>query len=131
MAGVVASSQLDASPAFLLRLVLDIISGNAAAGTAHAHVVFKKDCTDLVRRIALFTHLLEEIRDFGPSDHDHDNASSSSFASSWSADLGGALQAAKRLLSVASANHSNNSSVKLHLLFFFNFFFLKKNMSTI
>ncbi|XVE92056.1 hypothetical protein REPUB_Repub01dG0064400 [Reevesia pubescens] len=115
MAGGVVSPQAgDASPSFLLRLVLDIVSSNVAAGTAHANVVFKKDCTDLVRRIALFTHLLEEIRDFaGPSDHDNDlpyASSSSSSASSWSADLAVALQVAKRLLSLAPAYHSNNSS---------------------
>ncbi|KAK8512756.1 hypothetical protein V6N13_090493 [Hibiscus sabdariffa] len=95
--GVVA----DASAAFLLRLVHDIVAVSVAAG------VFKRDCTDLVRRIALFTHLLEEIRDFGPSDHDH---ASSSSDSSWSADLAIALQAAKRLLSTASGFHSVNSS---------------------
>ncbi|XVE85391.1 hypothetical protein DITRI_Ditri17bG0087300 [Diplodiscus trichospermus] len=114
MAGEVVSPQAgDASPAFLLCLVREIVSWNVAAGTALVNLVFKKDCTDLVRRIALLTHLLEEIRDFGPSDlhlhHDYDRASSSS-ASSWSADLSVALQAAKRLLSVASAYRSNNCS---------------------
>lgn len=98
-AGVVS----DASAAFLLSLVHDIVLGNVAAG------MFKKDCTDLVRRIALFTHLLEEIRDFAASDHPHASSSSSS-SSSWSADLAVALQAAKRLLSAASAHHSANSS---------------------
>ncbi|OMO88076.1 Armadillo [Corchorus olitorius] len=95
MAGGLASSQQggDASPAFLLRLILDVVSGNVGgSGNAHVNGMFKRDCTDLVRRIALFTHLLEEIRDFGPSDFDHV-----------------ALQAAKRLLSLASAYNSNNS----------------------
>lgn len=101
-AGVVS----DASAAFLLSLVHDIVLGDLAAG------MFKKDCTDLVRRIALFTHLLEEIRDFAASDHPHASSSSSS-SSSWSADLAVALQAAKRLLSAASAHHSANSSVRL------------------
>ncbi|XP_022776378.1 U-box domain-containing protein 11-like isoform X2 [Durio zibethinus] len=112
MAGGVASSTQagDASPAFLLRLVLDIVSGNVAAGTDNVNVAFKRDCTDLVRRIALFMHLLEDIRDFRPSDHDQDHASSSSSASSWSPDLAVALQAAKRLLIVASTYNSNNSS---------------------
>ncbi|KAE8710274.1 U-box domain-containing protein 11 [Hibiscus syriacus] len=91
----------DASAAFLLRLVHDIVAVSVASG------VFKKDCTDLVRRIALFTHLLEEIRDSGSSDHDH---ASSSSDSSWSDDLAIALQAAKRLLSAASGYHSVNSS---------------------
>lgn len=47
----------------------------------------------LIRRIELFTHLLEEIKDFEPCDHDHDHASSSSFVSSWSVDPGVAFQA--------------------------------------
>ncbi|KAE8667734.1 U-box domain-containing protein 10 [Hibiscus syriacus] len=99
-----------ASPVFLLRLVLEIVSANAADGTHAAHSLFNKDCTDLVRRIALFTHLLEEIRDScGSSDNYHASASSSS-ASSWSADLAVALHAAKRLVSVASAFNSDNSS---------------------
>ncbi|KAK8526267.1 hypothetical protein V6N13_017319 [Hibiscus sabdariffa] len=101
-----------ASPDFLLRLVLDIVSANAADGTNAARSLFKKDCTDLVRRIALLTHLLEEIRDFGgSSDNDYARASSSSSsASSWSADLAVALQAAKRLVPVASAYNSDDSS---------------------
>ncbi|OMO60576.1 Armadillo [Corchorus capsularis] len=116
MAGGLASSQQggDASPAFLLRLILDVVSGNVGgSGNARVNGMFKRDCTDLVRRIALFTHLLEEIRDFGPSDFDHGDASSSSSSSasssSWSADLAVALQAAKRLLSLAAAYNSNNS----------------------
>ncbi|KAE8736319.1 U-box domain-containing protein 10 [Hibiscus syriacus] len=63
MAGGLASSSVHgghASPAFLLRLVLDIVS----AGTAHANAVFKKDCTNLVRMIAVITHLLEETKAF-------------------------------------------------------------------
>ncbi|XWS34514.1 hypothetical protein CRYUN_Cryun21dG0044700 [Craigia yunnanensis] len=112
MAGGVVSPQAgDASPASLLFLVRDIVSGNGASGTAHVNFVFRKDYTDLVRRITLFMHLLEEIRDFGPFDHHHDyNHASSSSASSWSLDLAVALQAAKRLLSVASAYNSDNSS---------------------
>ncbi|KAE8687926.1 U-box domain-containing protein 11 [Hibiscus syriacus] len=96
-AGVVA----DASAAFLLRLVHDIFSVSVASG------VFEKDCTDLARRIALFTNLLEEIGDSVESDHDHGSSSSDS---SWSADLAVALQAAKRLFSAASGYHSVNSS---------------------
>ncbi|XVF85336.1 hypothetical protein PTKIN_Ptkin17bG0109600 [Pterospermum kingtungense] len=96
----VQAAACDASPASLLCLVQAIVSGNVSAA-ADGNVVFKKDCTDLVRRIALFTHLLEEIRDSGPSDH----GSSSSLA-----DLAVALRDAKRLLSVASAYDSDNSS---------------------
>ncbi|GMJ13317.1 PLANT U-BOX PROTEIN10 [Hibiscus trionum] len=110
MAGGVGSPEDgSASPAFLLRLVLEIISANAADRTHAAHAIFKKDCTDLVRRIALFTHLLEEIRDSGESS-DNDRAYASSSASSWSADLAVALQEAKRLVSVASSYNSDNSS---------------------
>ncbi|GMI87661.1 Plant U-Box Protein 11 [Hibiscus trionum] len=103
-----AGVDADASAAFLLRLVHDIVAVNVVAG------VFKKDCTDLVRRIALFTHLLEEIRDFGPSDPDH---ASSSSDSSWSADLATALQAAKRLLSAASVNSSDGAAKRISFQF--------------
>ncbi|KAK8522608.1 hypothetical protein V6N12_056309 [Hibiscus sabdariffa] len=114
-----AGVDADASASFLLRLVHDIVSVNVAAG------MFRKDCTDLVRRIALFTHLLEEIRDFGPSDHDHDHDhASSSSDSSWSADLAIALQAAKRVLSAASVNSS------VMPLYPIPSFFILKNMST-
>ncbi|KAK8668066.1 hypothetical protein V6N13_105534 [Hibiscus sabdariffa] len=103
-----AGVDADASAAFLLRLVHDIVAVNVAAG------MFRKDCTDLVRRIALFTHLLEEIRDFGPSDHDH---ASSSSDSSWSADLAIALQAAKLLLSAASVNSSDGAAKRVPFQF--------------
>ncbi|KAK8537332.1 hypothetical protein V6N13_042265 [Hibiscus sabdariffa] len=111
MAGGLASSSSssssvhggEASAAFLLRLVLEIVS----AGTAYANAVFKKDCTNLVRMIAHITHLLEEIKGFLSSNHDHDHPSSSV---SWLADLEEALQAAQRLLSVASAHHSDHYS---------------------
>lgn len=70
-------------------------------------LVFKKDCTDLVRRISLLMHFVEEINDSGPSD-----ASSSDSSSSWWSDLVGAVQAAKRLLVVAASfKSSNNNSV--------------------
>ncbi|GMI99795.1 PLANT U-BOX PROTEIN10 [Hibiscus trionum] len=106
MTGGLASSSVhggEATPAFLLRLVLEIVS----AGTAYANAVFKKDCTNLVRMIAHITHLLEEIKGFLSYNHDHDHSSSSV---SWLADLEEALQAAQRLLSVASAHHSDNHS---------------------
>ncbi|KAG8498677.1 hypothetical protein CXB51_005066 [Gossypium anomalum] len=54
-----------------------------------------------LRRISLFKHLLEEIRDFGGS---------SSSASLWSADPAVARQADKRLVSVTSACNIDNSS---------------------
>ncbi|KAK8657408.1 hypothetical protein V6N13_035649 [Hibiscus sabdariffa] len=109
MAGGLASSSSsssvqggEASAAFLLRLVLEIVS-------AYANAVFKKDCTNLVRMIAHITHLLEEIKGFLSSNHDHDHDHPSSSVS-WLADLEEALQAAQRLLSVASAHHSDHYS---------------------
>ncbi|KAE8663874.1 U-box domain-containing protein 10 [Hibiscus syriacus] len=104
MAGVFPSSSVHggyASPAFLLRLVLDIVS----AGTARANAVFKKDCTNLVGMISVITHLLEETKGFLSSGHDRPSSSVS-----WLVDLEEALQSAQRLLSVASAHHSDNYS---------------------
>lgn len=97
----------------LLDLVHDVvlISG---AGSGNA---FKRDCTDLVRRISLLTHLLEEIRDFKGNLMPLDASSSSSSArsSSFSClyDLRLALQAAKRYILVASNFDSMTSSVSL------------------
>ncbi|XP_025695117.1 U-box domain-containing protein 11 isoform X1 [Arachis hypogaea] len=85
---------------------------------------FRKDCTDLVRRISLLTHLFEEIKELNKV---ADSASSSSSesggggaaasdgdggggAASWSFDVVVALQSAKRLLSVARNFRSNCSS---------------------
>lgn len=96
----------------LLDLVHDVvlISG---AGSGNA---FKRDCTDLVRRISLLTHLLEEIRDFKGNLMPLDASSSSSSArsSSFSClyDLRLALQAAKRYILVASNFDSMTSSDK-------------------
>ncbi|KAK9276801.1 hypothetical protein L1049_006337 [Liquidambar formosana] len=101
MAGVIAGGGPPATPA-LLDLVHDIV--NVSGGFGH---VFKKDCTDLVRRISLLTHLFEEIReldgDSGPSNAPASSSSSSSSNSSWLSDLVVALQAAKRLLVLAGS----------------------------
>ncbi|KAJ7943024.1 RING-type E3 ubiquitin transferase [Quillaja saponaria] len=72
---------------------------------------FRKDCTDLVRRISLLTHLLEEIKDLKGFDSTALNAPTSSTATlcSWSSDLVLALQAAKRLLGVAGIFRSDCS----------------------
>ncbi|KAI9095073.1 hypothetical protein K1719_012102 [Acacia pycnantha] len=76
--------------------------------------MFKKDCTDLVRRISLLTYLFEEIRDSKKAviDSGNSDASTSSIgsASSWSSDLVLALHSAKRLISVARNFRSNSSS---------------------
>ncbi|CAH9104880.1 unnamed protein product [Cuscuta epithymum] len=80
---------------------------------------FKKDCTDLVRRVSLLAHLLEEIRDF--KTHLLTNSSSSSSSSSCLSDLIIALQAAKRVL--LSANNidakisSDGVMKKIHFQF--------------
>ncbi|KAI4357678.1 hypothetical protein L6164_001612 [Bauhinia variegata] len=105
----------------LLGLVHDIASmcsgpGAPSTTTIASDAMFKKDCTDLVRRISLLTHLFEEIRDLKLSDsgiQEMDASSSSSTtstASSWFSELVLALQAAKRLLSVARTFRSNCSS---------------------
>ncbi|KAI3733864.1 hypothetical protein L6452_13322 [Arctium lappa] len=93
MAGVDSTVVLAAIQS-LLRLVRDV-ARTSASGFAGD---FKKDCTDLSRRVALLSHLLEEIRDFKG-----DFASpSSSSSSSCLADLTIALQAAKKLLVIAA-----------------------------
>ncbi|XP_055809573.1 U-box domain-containing protein 11-like [Solanum dulcamara] len=58
---------------------------------------FKKDCTDLARRVALLAHLLDELKDSNTLL----DSSSSSFNSCFS-DLSIALQAAKQLLLAAN-----------------------------
>ncbi|KAK6134155.1 hypothetical protein DH2020_032105 [Rehmannia glutinosa] len=85
-----------------LRLVGDVvrISGDGFSG------FFKRDCTDLARRVSLLAHLLEEIRD-SKKIQVNSEVGSSSFSSSCFADLTLALQAAKRL--VFAANNFENS----------------------
>lgn len=106
----------EVSGVVLLELVRDVVSAGAAAcGNAAVSVpLFRKDCTDLIRRIALLSHLLEEIRDFGRGHSLPLNASTSSSSSSlgspWSSDLEVALRAAKRLLLLLGNFRSNNSS---------------------
>lgn len=87
-----------------LRHVRDMVRISAAGFSG----VFKKDCTDLARRVSLLAHLLEEIRDSEKIRVNREvEAGSSSFASSCFADLTLALQAAKRLL--LAANNVDNS----------------------
>ncbi|KAF5745207.1 U-box domain-containing protein 10 [Tripterygium wilfordii] len=90
----------------LLDLVQQISSFSGGGNGGEEVPSFKKDCTDLVRRIALLTHLLEEIRDFKGDSQPSD----ASILSDWGSDLLLALQAAKRLLSVASSYSSNTNS---------------------
>lgn len=113
----------------LLDLVCDVVrAGPSASGIAEADaslslLLFRKDCTDLVRRIALLKHLGEEIRDFGSSHFSKLDASASSSSSSWSADLVVALRAAHRLLSRAGNFRSSSSSVSFIFLLVFVFFY--------
>lgn len=97
MAGVDSTAILAAIQS-LLRLVRDV-ARTSASGFAGD---FKKDCTDLSRRVALLSHLLEEIRDFKGDFRLLDSSPSSSSSSSCLADLTVALQAAKKLLIIAA-----------------------------
>lgn len=87
----------------LLDLVRDFVlmSGRSITGAGD---VMKKDCTDLIRRIALLIHLAEEITNFCGGFRDKFEALTDSISSSSSSCLDclseviGAIQAAKRLL---------------------------------
>ncbi|KAG5532215.1 hypothetical protein RHGRI_026741 [Rhododendron griersonianum] len=89
-----------------LRLVRDV----AQLSEAGFGGPFKKDCTDLSRRVALLAHLFDEIRDFEASSRPLDSASSSSASFSWFSDLTLTIQAVKRLLSAADNFDSKISS---------------------
>lgn len=100
----------------LLDLVREVSGSGIACGGGGNDVSFKKDCTDLVRRIALLTHLVEEINEFRLKCDGHSlplDASASDdvdSASSWYSDLVVALRAAKRLLLLAGNFRSKSSS---------------------
>lgn len=89
----------------LLELVREIVrgctcgAGGGGGGGGGGGDLFRKDCTDLVRRISLLTHLFEEIRDVKPCEPDA--AAGHGGRDCWSCDLALALRAAKRVLSVA------------------------------
>ncbi|XAR72263.1 Ubiquitin--protein ligase [Bertholletia excelsa] len=100
MAGGEAAVAGDGAQA-ALRLVRDI-GRLSAAGFGGA---FKRDCTDLSRRVALLAHLLEEIMDFKGENSESLDASAISFS-----DLTAVIQAAKRLLSAAGNFDSKISS---------------------
>ncbi|KAG6600819.1 U-box domain-containing protein 11 [Cucurbita argyrosperma subsp. argyrosperma] len=119
MAGIFAGGS-DCPPASaLLDFVRDVVRMSAGTGSGG---VFKKDCTDLVRRIVLLTHLFEEIRDFNGVKFRHVGASSSSSSfcgavtvrdsspSSWLCDLVTALKDTERLIFAASTFRSCGSS---------------------
>ncbi|KAM7270959.1 hypothetical protein ACFE04_030173 [Oxalis oulophora] len=96
-----ASATVDNHPTAttLLSSIQEIVKTSISSGG-----VFKRDCTDLVRRVALLAHLLEEIRDF-----DHNQSQPLDY-SRWFSDLTVAIQAAKRLLDVASGFDDSSSS---------------------
>lgn len=89
----------------LLSLIQDInrVSSNGFGGP------FKKDCSDLARRIALLSHLLEEVRDFKgdlrPLDQSH---------SSCLDDLTVVIKASKRLVCAADQFDPKISPVCFH-----------------
>ncbi|KAK4430290.1 U-box domain-containing protein 11 [Sesamum alatum] len=94
-----------------LRLVRDVVRISIAGFSGF----FKKDCTDLARRVSLLAHLLEEIRD-SKKIRVNCEVGSSSFSGSFFADLTLALQAAKRLVFAAnnfdSAKFSSDGATK-------------------
>ncbi|CAI9275986.1 unnamed protein product [Lactuca saligna] len=90
----------------LLRLVRDVARTTATGFTGG----FKKDCTDLSRRVALLSYLLEEIRDFQGDLMPLDMACSSSSSPSSLSELTTALQAANRLLQSAGSFDHNISA---------------------
>ncbi|GLT91935.1 hypothetical protein SLE2022_097960 [Rubroshorea leprosula] len=102
-----------APAALLLDLAHDIVGFSSGNGGDGCRGDFKKDCTDLVRKVALLTHLMEEIRDNGAVVNASTSCPSSSaslLTSDWWSDLLVALQAAKRLLLTAVSFHSIDSS---------------------
>lgn len=118
MAGVI-----DGGLAENLHLVIsDIIK---ISGAGNFPDIFKKDCTDLGRRISLLSHLIEEIRDFkldddsGPFDDDGSSSSSSSSSSSCFFDLFLSLQDARRLLLAAASFDPNEDGASKRVAFQF------------
>ncbi|KAI3729356.1 hypothetical protein L6452_18012 [Arctium lappa] len=87
----------------LLRLVRDVARTSATGFTG----AFKKDCTDLSRRVALLSHLLEEIRDFQGDLRPLDSLASSSTSPSLLSELTASLKAAKTLLQSAGSFDHN------------------------
>ena len=105
----------------LLALVNDVVGVSVGFGG-----VFKRDCTDLVRRIALLTHLFEEIRDVGAGLRPLDVSTSSASPLTCLSEVANALQAAKRLLSAAGNFSSDAFSVSRDSNFFVSLFSERK-----
>ncbi|KAG6396716.1 hypothetical protein SASPL_142872 [Salvia splendens] len=85
---------------------LSLIRDLARISSAGFSGFFKKDCSDLARRVSLLAYLLEEIRDSTKVPEIGGMGSSSCY--SFLTDLTMALQAAKRL--VFAANNFDNSN---------------------
>ncbi|KAG9444053.1 hypothetical protein H6P81_015393 [Aristolochia fimbriata] len=106
------------------RTMLDIVREiGHIGGFAEA---FRKDCTDLARRVQLLSHLLEEVQDFKGRSFSSSSAgaafSSSSSAFVCLADLRRALEAAKNVLTLArSAREPVQDSVGKKIVFQFQF----------
>ncbi|KAJ0726159.1 putative U box domain, armadillo-like helical, Zinc finger, RING/FYVE/PHD-type [Helianthus annuus] len=90
----------------LLRLVRDV-ARRSATGFAGA---FKKDCSDMCRRVALLAHLLEEIRDYEGDLRPLDLSASSSSNSSALCEVAEAIKAVKRLVLFAGSFDCNVST---------------------
>ncbi|KAJ6689591.1 hypothetical protein OIU85_005951 [Salix viminalis] len=108
---------------FLLDLVRQICSVEipVAGDKEKIDSVFRKDCTDLVRRVSLLTHFLEEINGQLEKLDALGSSSSSSQEMNWWSDLVAALQSANNLLSLAgsfqSTNDSDGTATKIATLF--------------
>ncbi|KMT08005.1 hypothetical protein BVRB_6g144830 [Beta vulgaris subsp. vulgaris] len=86
--------------------------------------LFKKDCTDLGRRVSLLSHLVDEIRDSSlsqtlPCSSSSSTSSSSTCSSSCFFDLFVALQDSKRLLLAASSIDPNEDGATKRVAFQF------------
>lgn len=96
----------------LLSLIQDInrVSSNGFGGP------FKKDCSDLARRIALLSHLLEEVRDFKGDLRPLDQSDSSCLS-----DLTVVIKASKALVFAAHDFDPKISPVCFHYSTTFHF----------
>ncbi|KAL8142042.1 hypothetical protein V2J09_015074 [Rumex salicifolius] len=107
-------------PEAILELINEIASLSGAGGFRDP---FKKDCSDLTRRISLLSYLVEEIREFKGDLGSLGSSPSSSFSSSsappFLSDLEFALQNAKRLLLIAATFNSNEDDSAKKLAFQF------------
>ncbi|XP_043693983.1 U-box domain-containing protein 10-like [Telopea speciosissima] len=99
----IAGREIDGSGQRLLNLVYDI---GRIGGFGD---VYKRECSDLCRKIALLSHLFEEIRDFKDDTDDAHSFDSLSSPSSSLRDLLAVVRAAKRLILVARNYDSKTS----------------------